>query len=105
MEVRIITMSQRVSSITLVLKGRGFYLKVPARIFGIFFLAVACRKVLFILVEVCVFSTFPSDSLRNIFGSFYDITITVLSVETATERSQLGFLPMLIFQRRLRHII
>lgn len=55
-----------------------------------------------------MFSTFPSDSLRNIsriFGLFYGITNAVLSVETATERSQLGFLPVLIFQSRLRHII
>lgn len=55
-----------------------------------------------------MFSTFPSDSLRNIsriFGLFYGITNAVLSVETATERSQLGFLPVLIFRSRLRHII
>lgn len=66
MKVMDIVMSQRVSSITSVLKGRGFYLKFPARIFGIFFLVVACSKVLFILLAVWVFSTFPSDSLKNI---------------------------------------
>lgn len=64
-------MSQRISSITSVLKGRGFYLKFPAGIFGIFFLVVACRKVLFILLAVWIFSTFPSDSLRNISRIFW----------------------------------
>lgn len=44
-------MSQMIPSITSVLKGRGFYLKFPAGIFGIFFLVVACRK-MFILLAV-----------------------------------------------------
>lgn len=64
-------MSPRVPSVTSVLKGGGFHLKFPAGVFGIFFLAVACRKVLFILLAAWVFSTFPSDSLRNISSIFW----------------------------------
>lgn len=108
MKVTDTIMSQRVSSITSVLKSRGFYLKFPAGIFRIFFLVVSCRKVLFILLAVGVFSTFPSDSLRKISSIFWCCFMTLqtlFSVEMATEHSQLGFLPMLIFQSRLRHII